>query len=708
MSKSVKYLNSRQIYFSWVSKIVHVGSRVIRRLFLYLRKLHASLYGTTVSDVQFQRSLLSEFSQTEDFLKSFKEQRARLFFVRSQDKEEIISTFLQICPESKPHIIQAADLICEHNFDLLGSGLTQLGWPLDWHADFKTGHRWDPRQYYADVRPASYPGGYDLKVPWELSRCHHFAWLGQAYWLAETEKYAREFRAEVEDWIRQNPPEFGVNWACSMDIAIRAVNWLWGYAFFQDSPILDDDFRLAFCKSLLCHGRHIRANLERTATFTGNHYLSDIVGLVYLGILVPELKEAQGWREFGLRELEREMFKQVYPDGGDFEASISYHRLVTELFLSTTLLAQLNGHHFSQAYMQQLEKMLDFIYQITKPDGTVSIIGDQDNGRLHRLKIWTDPDLEWKDFRGLLALGCILFDKPEWGKAAGEQWEEAIWFYGRQALAPFQKSSQLPRPDMWSKDFRDTGIYILRADDMYVAVDVGPLGQNGKGGHAHNDSLSFELFASGQTWIQDPGTYLYTADYEARNLFRSTAFHNTLAMPGYEQNSYDVMNLFGLKNESVEQILAWQLDTSSDSRLSAEVRRLKSPRAIHRRSFHLCRKQRALLLTDVVLGQKLTCELLFHFAPGLKPELVEEPYAGFKLAQSDGITAWLFSLLPVGVKLQLTEGWISEGYGRRVPTWVASMEFESTLEHKSIFLLPGDVALSHRIANVIKDEDYNH
>lgn len=698
------WVKSFQIYFSAASRFFYLGSRALQRFFLYFRKISARLRDATVSDVEFNKALLPEYARNEDFLESLREQRARTFFIHPAQKEEVLNTLLEICGGSESSIVNAADRVCEHYFDLLGSGPIKLAWPIDWHADFKSGYRWNPGQYYADIRPAPYPGGYDLKVPWELSRCQHFVWLGQAYWLTGDEKYAREFRAQVEDWITQNKPEYGVNWACSMDIAIRAVNWLWGYAFFQSAPVLDDGFRLVFSKSLLSHGRHIRANLERTPTFTGNHYLSDIVGLIYLGILLPELKEARAWKEFGLKELEREMFKQVYADGANFEASTSYHRLVTELFLSATLLAKLNGYHFSDAYLSRLEKMLEFIAFITKPDGTVPIIGDQDNGRLHRLKVWADPEHEWKDFRGLLALGSILFDKPEWGRAAGDQWEESIWFYGSRALTAFQKSSPLSSPRLASKEFKDSGIYLMRADDVYVAVDMGPIGQNGKGGHAHNDSLSFELYSDGQTWIQDPGTYTYSADYKARNLFRSTASHNTLSMPGYEQNSFDSLTLFSLKKESFQQVLSWRYEADSESWLIGELQRLRSPKVIHRRSFHLCGKHHALLLADQVRNSSSTCELLFHFAPGLETELVEDPYPGIKLVNSDGKIVWLFSLSGAGIKLQLLDGWISESYGSRVPARVASLRLESLLDHKTLLLFPGEGSLSQRIESLLKDE----
>jgi uncharacterized heparinase superfamily protein len=691
------------------SNLLYLSQKLLHIVLIPFKRWIAEIWGTDLSDSQFIKSLRGEFSELDYFFENFATRQQQKFFINVQSSEDIISSLRYACPGMESLIIRAADQVCEHEFDLLGSGPINLGWPIDWHSDFKSGFRWNPQQYYADIRPAPYPGDYDLKVPWELSRCQHFAWLGQAYWLTGDEKYAHEFRSEVDDWIQQNPPEFGVNWACSMDTAIRAVNWLWGYAFFQFSPALDKQFWLSFRKSLLCHGRHIMANLERTARFAGNHYLSDLVGLVYLGILLPELREAHRWRDFGLKELESEMSNQVFPDGGNFEASTSYHRLATELFLSATLLARLNGHSFTQKYMERLERMLELIYQITKPDGTAPIIGDQDNGRLHRLKVWANPDHEWKDFRSLLAIGCILFERPEWGRAAKEHWEEAIWFYGGQSLKAFDNGSRFPQPQPRSTGFKDTGIYVMRADDIYIVVDIGSIGQNGRGGHAHNDSLSFELFSTGQTWIQDPGTYLYTQDYKARNLFRSTTYHNTLTLPGYEQNGFDDIALFSLKEESVTRILSWHADPNIGARLDGEVRYLRQSGLVHRRSFYLSSADRALLLTDQVEGKPPPlCQVMFHFAPGLEFKTVKDPYNGLQITNQDGKVAWLFSISTGKVSTNLQEGWISESYGVRVPSKMAVIEIPTGQIQKTVILLPGNFDMVSRIENIIKGESrYN-
>ncbi len=450
-------------------------------------------------------------------------------FIAPERKAALLQALKKAAPQAASLIVAEADQACAHVFDLLGSGPTLLGKKIDWHVDFKTGHRWNPKTYYKRIRPAPYPGGYDIKVPWELSRCQHFVRLGQAYWITGDEKYAREFVAQVSDWIKSNPWPWGVNWACTMDVAIRAVNWLWGYHFFKESPCLTDEFLIAFYKSLLTHGRHIWRNLENQGAFTNNHYLADLVGLIHLGILCPEFREAEEWRDFGLRELWREMFKQVYPDGVSFEASIPYHRLVTEFFLYTVILCRRNDIAVPDEVMARLEKMLEFVMYYTKPDGTVPLIGDGDNGRLVRLKAWDPPEREWQDHRYLLAIGAVLFQRQDFTQAAGDQWEEAIWLLGESAVTLHENTVQSGGSllNLPSQEFPYGGLYILRQPGAYMVLNRGSNSKNGRGAHRHNDVLSFELFVNRISWIVDPGTYTYTGDFSARNVFRSTAYHNT-------------------------------------------------------------------------------------------------------------------------------------------------------------------------------------
>jgi hypothetical protein len=644
--------------------------KIARRVQRDIGRLRSQLLGTGLSDAQFQRALAPRFSSIQAFLDHTQTAREPRFFLCPGRRDATLAAIRALCPNAEAPTLAAAARARDHMFDLLGSGPVALGARIDWHADFKTGHRWPPRRYYADVRHAPYPGGADIKIPWELSRCQHFAWLGQAYWYSGDETYAQEFVAQVLDWIAQNPPRLGVNWTCAMDVAIRAVNWLWGYYFFEESPALTDAFHLAFFKSLLVHGRHIMQNLEWTETLTSNHYLSDIVGLVYLGVLLPEFKEAQRWREFGLRELEYELFKQVYPDGVDFEASTHYHRLVAELFVSATLLAQLNGHTFSPVYLERLERMLEFVLHAAKPDGTAPSIGDNDNGRLHRLKAWAEPEREWSDHRYLLAIGAVLFQRQDFARAAGDQWEEAAWMFGEQALSAWRDAAPAkgaPREPA-SRAFPNAGLYILRAQDGYMIVDAGPNGQNGNGGHAHNDLLSFELHASGQSWLIDPGTYVYTADFEARNLFRSTAFHNTIRVDGQEQNRFfDKTRLFQLQPDAHPTVHCWDSAEAYDFVDASHDGYIRLPQPVtHRRQVFFGKGERLFwVVRDILAGQgRHTFELFFQVGDAAMSRS-DGPAIDLAGRATPGEHLLILPLEADGLVVATEPAWRSQGYGQK-------------------------------------------
>ena len=112
--------------------------------------------------------------------------------------------------------------------------------PIDWHLDIKSGHRWRADIWYRDIRYRGLPG-VDAKLPWELARMHHLAQLALAHALTlagrtgfrKANVYTDEFRNQTLDFISANPPRFGINWCCTMDVAIRAANLLVAHDLFR-------------------------------------------------------------------------------------------------------------------------------------------------------------------------------------------------------------------------------------------------------------------------------------------------------------------------------------------------------------------------------------------------------------------------------------------------------------------------------------------
>ena len=474
--------------------------------------------------------------------------------VAADDVPSIRAIYREQVPDLLTAMIESADQVCDHVFDLLGSGPVPLGETIDWHHDFKSGYRWNPDLCFLDI-PHGQRQGVDIKVPWELSRGHHLVLLAQAALLTGDAKYACECAAQMTQWMVANPAGCGVNWACPMDVAIRAVNWLWVLGLMADLPVVTDAWLSETLASLVAHGRFLMGNLEvRDDGVTANHYLADIVGLLYLGLCLKEVGEAAQWQAFAVRELVREMDRQVLPDGAHYESSLSYHRLVTEMFLSSAVLCRRHGVALPLSFLARLAKMCEFVEGYTKPNGLAPQIGDGDNGRLHILTGYGHRDV--RDHRHLLGLGAVVFDRAEWRTAAGPCWIEGLWFGGDPS--PVRKHGGELAGNR-SMAFPDGGFYIMRNERGFVLLNCNPPGTMGVGTHKHNDLLSLELHLGGEDILVDPGCFLYTSDPQTYNRFRSTRAHSTVTVDQAEQNRLIPGKLFCLHPDSRLRVLRWEI-----------------------------------------------------------------------------------------------------------------------------------------------------
>lgn len=471
-------------------------------------------------------------------------------FFYSKENIEKIRFFYEKNIDIREDILKEAEQILEHKFDLLGSGEINLRKKIKWNEDFKSGFIWK-NQFYKDIKIVDLNNNADVKVPWELSRFHHLFTLGKAYWITNNKKYYLECKKEIEDWIVENPIYMSVNWTCAMDVAIRAVNWIFFYWHFKDLIDKDKEFLNKFNNSLYNHGKFIYLNLEKGLGLANNHYLSDLVGLFYLGIYFNELKnnEVKKWLNFSKKELEKEMFVQNNKDGSNYESSTSYHRLVTELMFFSMILGEKNKIKFSQEYKERLEKMFEFLAKIIKPNGKIPMIGDVDNGRLLILSNYSSWEVN--DVRELLSLGGEYFNNTLLKNSGAIKKEDKLWTFN-------SLSNEEEKYYKESVKFDDGGYYILRNNDVYCFIRCGELSCKGQGGHSHNDQLSFELNIEGEDFIVDTGTGIYTADKDVRNLFRSTRLHNTVYIEGYEQNYFEENNIFEMNEETFAKCIKFE------------------------------------------------------------------------------------------------------------------------------------------------------
>ena len=515
--------------------------------------------GISLSTDDLLRFFNNYYTNVNSLHLEFIQRRKPVFFIRGDDQRFYVDKFREAYPESIDNIVDKAEETCNHIFDLLGSGPVNLGEHIDWSLDFKTGHHW-PLSYYKEISYKNWKLKSDIKVPVELSRFLHATILGKAYWLTGEEKYAKEYIDQLTEWIAKNPVGLGVNWFCAMDVAIRAVNWIWGFYFCRNSQYLDKEFLVSFLKSLILHGRHIYDNLENKGNMTTNHYIADLVGLIYLGIFFKKSSEAQSWYSFARDEILRELNKQIYTDGGDYEHSTCYHRFVLEMFYSAALLCRLNEDEWPGWAWQKIHKMFLFISGIVKPDGRIPQIGDNDSGRLHKLQLSEDE----LDVKYLFPIGAALFEDPNLKFNETSYSEEALWLLGVRASESYRAlDCAASLNDLPSVAFRESGLYVIRDKKFYCIISA--RAQEKGGGHAHNDQFSFELQNHGSDIIVDPGTFIYSGDKDKRNLYRSTRMHNVTMIDEMEINEFDENKLFQLINQ--RKIEAISFSSSSDSTL---------------------------------------------------------------------------------------------------------------------------------------------
>ncbi len=462
-------------------------------------------------------------------------------------------------------------------------------------------------------------------MPWELSRFQHLPVLAAAYRLTGDRAWVDEIGSQLVDWIAANPVELGVNWACTMDVAIRAANWTAALSLIDDAAV-DQRWTEPVLASLLLHGRFIRSHLE-WATVRGNHYLADVVGLLCLASIFSGGAEGRAWVDWASAELIRELAHHVHGDGCDHEASIPYHRLVTELFVCGLQAAEaLAPGSVSAREHERLDRMLAFVSNYTRPDGLAPQVGDADDGRFLPL-----ADYGRADPRSHLHL-----------------FEQA----GRQYTSSTSPSA-----------YPEGGYWVARAGELYLLVRCGDVGVGGA--HAHNDALSFEVSFGSQPLIIDPGSYLYSADPSERNRFRSTGFHSTLEIDDAEQNPIqpDLQGLFKLEDIRRAHALRWEADAAHAVFEGRHFgyERLTTP-ATHTRRIEAKADPVRLTVTDTVSSAgEHDLKWTFPLAPS---EISVSP-GGVIATFESGV---ILELEADEVAFSVDQGWLSPSYGRRLPT----------------------------------------
>lgn len=575
--------------------------------------------------------------------------------------------------------LQEAARLMQHRFTFLGHTVAH-GPGIDWSQDPAGGKSWG-MDYSPDIvyRGSGRLG--DIKLAWEINKHQYFFTLGKAAWLSGNEEYAREIIRQICSWIEQNPCMRGIHWVSALETGTRAVSWILAWPFY--AAFLEPAERKRILASMAQHMRFVERNLS-TGQFPNTHLVGEAAVLVAGGLFLRNRRSAR-WLAAGMAHLVRELRRQLRSDGGHVEQSVSYHRFFLDQYYLAEALLRANGMSLGPEALAGIERATTWLRDMLFPDGSAPAFCDGDDAR----GLWFRSDCP-ADYRSLLALGSLLFDRADLRYCAQAPCEEALWLFG---VPGFERLLRLPcrPPEHASCGHTGTGYYVLRSGwnpgDQMLVVDCGPLGW-GPAGHGHADALSFQLYADGHAFLVDPGTYSYNLDYGWRDAFRSTAAHNTITVDDLDQSVMKDRMAWSVQANAT--CLCW-IPAGSLTYFEGEhdgYRRLSDP-VTHRRAIARFADGLWVILDTLTARGEHEAGWWLHVAPDCAVIAGEDPGA-FRLHSPSGAELSVLQLPPgdvedpagaeCGTPLELGEAWFSPGYGLKqlAPLLGARRRFHGT------------------------------
>lgn len=477
----------------------------------------------------------------------------------------------------------------------------------------------------------------DNELRWQLHRHKWFVPMGKAYHKSKDERYAKEWMLQYTDWIEKNPlikidkrqyegdakadsrmlENVRFAWR-PLETSHRVQDQISQFTLFIQSPNFTPEF---LCKFLVNYHRnacHVMENYSEK----GNHLLFEAQRMFFAGTFFPEFRDAAAWQQSGIDILNREIAKQVYDDGGQFELDPHYHLASINIFCRAIEVAQANGVErlIPKEYVGTVEKMIVFYMNICYPDYSNPCFSDAKRG---------DRKGELKNYRNWMKLF-----------PANEQ----IRYFATRG-----KKGRLPQH--LSQGFLTSGFFTFRngwdESATVMVVKAGPKGE----WHCQPDNGTFELWFNGKNIFPDSGSYIYGGDagvQKMRDWFRQTRVHNTLTL-----------NHANLETTSSKTLL-WKADT----RVPTLVTENQSYAGLkHRRSVFFVEGQYFVIVDEAVGNATGTVNLNYHLSEGAVD--VDRKEMKVTTRHDDDSNVSLQCFAAGKMHLDEMEGWYSTAYRKK-------------------------------------------
>ncbi len=469
---------------------------------------------------------------------------------------------------------------------LLG-GFSYDTYKTSWHAGFQTANEW-PRTFAYDLRYKQNDEIGDARTNWELNRHFQWALLAKDYFFSGDRRYLDELRALHDDWCRENPFLIGISWTSVMEVAIRAISWMYALAFLKKAGCKDTAWLDSLQNGIVNMLTHVARHRSRFSS-ANNHLVVEAAAMTIGGYALSY----GSWREQGLRILTEELPRQNYSDGVNKEMSLHYQAFVLEAYALTAHCVRANGEDVPGSWLSHMDSMCRFICHSSFDGQSVIAFGDDDEGKVLDLE---GGDVDYISY--VLQL-CSLTTQQRYTSFSKVS-ETVRCLFDDSLIGEVKKTRLTDTSD--GHCFAQGGYTFMRSDDrqVLIAIDHADLGFGSIAAHGHADALSFQITVRGIPFFTDPGTYIYHCDIDSRNMMRHTSSHSTLCIEGCDQSEMLGAFLWGRKAKC--KLIDYR-QTDDMTTLTAMHDGYKP--VCHQRTFQFNRHTRRLTITDT-LSQEST------------------------------------------------------------------------------------------------------
>ena len=264
-----------------------------------------------------------------------------------------------------------------------------------WHKG--TVATWNSNQYSNDIEFKNTDNIGDIRYTWEINRHQFMPYLASLYMKTKDEKYLDLLKNNFEDWMQNNYFLKGVNWSSSMEIALRAYQWLIVLYLLED--IDDTVFKEKLSKSIVASIEYVMKNLSLYSS-ANNHLILEVMISSVVGYVFKDSYN-QDWFNEGYIILEKEIILQNHKDGVNKEQALHYQGFVLDAIIQYNFILKNIGK--KPIAEEVIYNSLEFIGSL-KADKLNVDYGDSDDAKIlsfsHKKKNY---------YQYILELGSIYY-----------------------------------------------------------------------------------------------------------------------------------------------------------------------------------------------------------------------------------------------------------------------------------------------------------